>query len=217
MSAVQLFQIPGTGTVKDDSPALRALVDRFRSAAGNTMTLWAPQHEDDKIAGLAAVWTSQDAQKAWGSSESGQSTLSDIKKLPAGLLLYEDTVIFSEDPRPALRAKVVELVSWIHPVDQVTAEKKSEIEQGFKKFQVAITQQSPEADGGLVSGWGQDEFDFKGVLSRRFTLLIGWKSVEAHYACKKTKPFTDNIHWLMDYGHSEIEMAHYAYSQSLAT
>ncbi|GAW18774.1 hypothetical protein ANO14919_082560 [Xylariales sp. No.14919] len=215
MSTVQFFQITTEGAVNGDSPALQTLVNRYRNASDNTMTLWAPQHEDGKVAGIATVWASHDAQKAWESSEAGQSARSDIKKLSTGEL-YDDTVLFSEDAIPVLKAKVVELVSWIHPADQIAA-KKREIEEGFKKFQTAITQQSPEADGGLVSGWGQGEFDFKGVLSRRFTLLIGWKSVEAHYACKKTKPFTDNIHWLRGYGHSEVVMVHYAYSQSLPT
>ncbi|KAI1111816.1 hypothetical protein F5Y14DRAFT_424135 [Nemania sp. NC0429] len=212
MSTVQLFQLPTADIVKSSTPAIQDLVGKFRSATGNTATFWAAQHEDNKIAGLAAVWESRDAQDAWISSEAGQSAMSDIANVSAGPC-YQDSVLFSEDPRPAFGAKVVELVSWVYPVDIIAA-KKDEIEQGFRKFQAAITQQAPEADGGLVSGWGQEEFDFKGVPSRRFTLLIGWKSVDAHYSCKTTKPFTENIHWLCDYGHSEIEMVHYAYSQS---
>lgn len=73
------------------------------------------------------------------------------------------------------------------------------------------TEESPESAGGLVAGWGQVEFKHDGVASRRFTALIGWKSVNAHYKCKATAPFKDNIHWLMDNNDSGVEMVHYPY------
>ncbi|KAI1392022.1 uncharacterized protein F4822DRAFT_425240 [Hypoxylon trugodes] len=159
-------------------------------------------------------WESSKDQKEWEDSLEGQEATTTINELATGPV-YEDTVDFSENPQPALGAKVVELVSWVYSVDNITDEKKAEIDSGFKKFQKAITTEAPESDGGIVAGWGSAEFDFEGVPSKRYTLLIGWKSVQAHYKCKTTPPFTDNIHWLMDNGHSKVEMVHFPYSQSI--
>ncbi|KAJ8132738.1 hypothetical protein O1611_g881 [Lasiodiplodia mahajangana] len=213
MSIVQFLQIPTAEVIGSGSSTVNGVAEIFRTASGNTATLWASQHEDNKVAGLAAVWESQDAQRAWTTSQEGQAVESTIKKLSTGPL-YDDTVIFSEDPFPVLKANAVELISCIYSVDQYKA-RKGDIEQGFKHFQKGLSEQAPEVDRGLVSGWGQ-EFDYEGVPSRRFTLLIGWKSVDAHYVCKSTKAFTDNIHWLVGYGYTKSVMAHYAYGQSLA-
>ena len=97
------------------------------------------------------------------------------------------------------------------PSERCVMESDEEGRFWFKQFQKAISSEAPESDGGLVAGWGQVEFEHGGVTSRRFTCLIGWKSVEAHYACKLTAPFTENIHWLMENGHVGVEMVHYAF------
>jgi hypothetical protein len=129
--------------------------------------------------------------------------------------MYEDVVIFPEDAGPTIKANVVELVSWIHPVSKIDTAREEKVADGFAIFQKAISSDAPESDGGLVGGWGQIEFKHDGVASRRFTSLIGWKSVDAHYDCKKTQPFLDNIHHLIGNDHSGVEMVHFAYSSSL--
>ncbi len=160
------------------------------------------------------AWTSYDDQKTWASSKAGHETKDAITKFADGPV-YEDVVVFAEDAGPSIGARVVELVSWIHPTSNIDAEKEKKVASDFTQFQNAIGTEAPESDGGLVAGWGQIKFDHEGVLSRRFTSLIGWKSVQAHYDCKKTAPFLDNIHWLMDNDDAGVEMVHYAYSQSL--
>ncbi|KAM4061127.1 hypothetical protein HRG_009992 [Hirsutella rhossiliensis] len=155
-----------------------------------------------------ATWKSIDLQKAWAVSTAGEAVKKQIKALAAGPV-YEDVVLFSEDPASVLGAEVVELVSWIHPTANMDDDRKNKVKHGFSKFQKAISTHSPEADGGLVAGWGQVEFDHAGVPSRRFTSFIGWKSVDAHYKCKETPPFTENIHWLAENGDTGVEMVHY--------
>lgn len=140
--------------------------------------------------------------------------MGDIKSIATGPL-YEDIVLFSEAADDALGANVVELVSRIHPTSQIDKEKMKKVEYGFSKFQQAISSEAPEADGGLVAGWGQVEFDHEGVPSRRFTSFIGWKSVQAHYDCKSTPLFTKNIHWLRENNDTGVEMVHYAFSKAV--
>ncbi|KAI0112082.1 hypothetical protein GGR51DRAFT_568935 [Nemania sp. FL0031] len=213
MSIVQLLQVPTAGAVNPGCTTVNGVAEKFRNASGNKAVFWAPQHEDNKIVGLAAVWSSQEDQKAWAASLEGQEVKSAIQRLSDGAL-YDDIVVFPEEPLPALGAKVVELISWIYSVKQFNA-KKNDIEKGFKDFQSSVIEQAPEADGGSVSGWGQ-EFNHGGEPSRRFTLLIGWGSVDAHDACKKSKQFKDNLHHLTDHESMYMEdIVHYAYSQSL--
>ena len=124
--------------------------------------------------------------------------------------VYADIVDFPEDAYLYFEALVVELISFIYPSNEITPEFASKVVNGWGIFAKAIFK-TPEVDGALASGWGQIEFEHEGVKSRRWTCLIGWKSVEDHYACKKTAPFKDNIHHLMDHGRTGIEMRHYAY------
>ncbi|KAK5442724.1 hypothetical protein LTS15_010931 [Exophiala xenobiotica] len=212
MAAVRLIQLKPTVGV--DNEKWLKIISGFRSAEGGTAVVWALQHEDSKIAGIAACFDTYGHQKAWAASDAGHKVEDDISVLACGSI-YEDVVLFPEDPLPTIKANVVELVSWIHPVDKIDAEREKKIADGFKHFQKAISSEAPEADGGLVAGWGQVPFDHEGVKSRRFTSLIGWKSVDAHYKCKETRPFLDNIHWLMENDDSGVEMVHYAYSKSL--
>lgn len=162
---------------------------------------------------ILAVWKSLESQNDWAKSEQGAAVQANMQAMASGPV-YHDVVVFTEDVEPTLAAEAVELVSWIHPSSSIDQKKMSDVEQGFKIFQKAISTQAPESDKGLVGGWGQ-EFDYNGTPSRRWTALIGWKSVQAHYDCKKTAIFTENIHWLMDYGHSEVEMVHFSYAASL--
>jgi hypothetical protein len=128
--------------------------------------------------------------------------------------VYDEVVVFPENADAALGAPAVELVSWIYPVSKLTEEHKKKIETGFANFKAPLSK-TPQAAGDLVGGWAQSDFEHDGVPSRRWTLLIGWKSVEDHYACKKTQPFIDNIHWLMENDHVDpVDMVHYAYSSS---
>ena len=126
--------------------------------------------------------------------------------------LYAGVVIFSNDAGPTLGAPVVELLSWIFPSSEITPELTSKVTHDFDVIAKTVSE-SPEAAGGFVSGWGQIEFDCGRVKSRRWTCLIGWKSVEAHYACKETTPYQDNIHHVMNHGHTGLEMVHFAYSR----
>jgi hypothetical protein len=104
-------------------------------------------------------------------------------------------------------------VSWIHPTVNVTEEKKKAVYDGFLHFREAVSP-LPEPDGGMVAGWGQMDFEREGVPSLRFTALVGWKSVEAHFGCKKTAVFEANIHHLRGQGARGVEMVHYAFSNS---
>jgi hypothetical protein len=159
------------------------------------------------------AWKSYDAQKKWAASTESTAWMSKIKSIAAGPL-YEDIVLFSEVVDAALGANVVELVSWIHPTSQINKEKMDKVEYGFSQVRKSISNQAPEADGDLVAGWGQIEFDHDGVPSRRFTAFIGWKSVKAHNDFKSTPLFPENIHWLMENNHTGVEVAHYAFSKS---
>jgi hypothetical protein len=122
--------------------------------------------------------------------------------------IYNDIVLFPEDARPALRAPVNEQVSWIHPVSKIASDCEKKVAYGFSHFAEAINK-APEAASSLVNDWCLVEFEHDGVKSRRFTALIGWKSVEEHYRCKETALFMDNVHWLRGNDHSGVEMAHY--------
>jgi hypothetical protein len=121
----------------------------------------------------------------------------------------EDLLLCSSAAAPTLTAPTVEIVSWIHHSSNITPEFEKVVFEKFEVFNEAITTQSPYAAGGMAAGWGQVEFDLEGVPSRRFTALIGWKSVEAHTTCKGTLPFRDNIHLLSKNGNAAFEMGHY--------
>lgn len=162
---------------------------------------------------MTVGWKSYDAQKDWAASAASTTLMGDIKSIATGPL-YEDILLFSEAADGTLSANAVEIVSRIHPTSQIDKDKMEKVEYGFSKFQEAISNEAPQAEGGLVAGWGQVEFDHEGVPSRRFTAFIGWKSVQAHYDCKSTPPFKKNIHWLMENGHTGTEMVHYAFSQT---
>ncbi|KAI8622849.1 hypothetical protein F5Y19DRAFT_482352 [Xylariaceae sp. FL1651] len=193
MSCVQLLQITLAEDIKPDSSTVKTLIDKFRCATDNVKTVWDAQHEKPNIIGIAAVWKSFESQKVWVDSNEGKAAKSNIQNLSTGPI-YDDTVLLSDDSiMPTLGAKIVEIISWIHLTEKVEG-KKEAIEQGFWYFHNAIIGGAPETEGGLVSGWGQAEFDFQGVLSKRFTLLMDWRSVEAHYACAEMKLFKENLH-----------------------
>lgn len=140
-------------------------------------------------------------------SPEGKQARADLEALAAGPI-YEDVLTIREHPTHPFDAEVVELVSWFHPVSTIDYAKQVQVGYGFDRFKQAILD-SPEIDGGLCAGWGEFEFEHKGVTCRRFTALIGWKSVDAHYACKSTPVFIENFHWLMDNNHTGVEMVHY--------
>jgi hypothetical protein len=148
-------------------------------------------------------WTNTDDYK----------TINVLLELLASGHVCDQVIVFSEDASAALEAPTVEIVSWIYPIEKLNEERKEQTATDFGKFKAAISN-TPEAAGGLVAGWSQHYFDHKGVRARRWTALIGWKSVEDHYACKNTKAFLDNIHWLMDNEHLEpVEMVHYNFAK----
>ncbi|OAP61284.1 hypothetical protein AYL99_03485 [Fonsecaea erecta] len=154
-------------------------------------------------------------QKAWAASDTGHKVKDDISVLASGSI-YEDVVLFPEDPLPTTKGNVVELVSWNHPVGgQNRCGREKRVAEGSKHFQKAVSSEVPEADGGLVAGWAQVSFDHGGVKSRRCTSPIGWKSADVHYKCKETRPLLDNIQWLVENNGSGVEVVHYAYGKSL--
>ncbi|KAJ6020894.1 hypothetical protein N7540_006398 [Penicillium herquei] len=158
-------------------------------------------------------WDSRSAQKTWANSVEYRTWMSDIKSLAAGPL-YEDIILLDEAVNEVLGAKVVEIVSWIHPNSQIDEEKTLLLEDGFLKFPKAISNEASGVDAGLVAGWGQIEFVDERVHCHRFTSLIGWKSVQANYDCKFTPAFVENIQWLMDNNERGLEMVHYSFSGS---
>ncbi|KAF2794700.1 hypothetical protein K505DRAFT_360843 [Melanomma pulvis-pyrius CBS 109.77] len=213
MSAAQLIQIPLTTSISGDTEPWSKLIKLLRAADSNIGTTWSPQEEDSKTAGVAANWTSFEEYQTWTKTNKYKTVTSLIKSVSSGEI-YNNVVVFPKNAGPSLGAPTIELVSWIYEVSKLTNEQKKKIEVGFANFQAPLSKTS-EAAGGLVGGWSQNDFNHDGITSGRFTALIGWKSVESHYACKKTKPFLDNIHWLMENDHSEpVEMVHYAYSSS---
>ncbi|KAK3690190.1 hypothetical protein B0T22DRAFT_463142 [Podospora appendiculata] len=210
---VQLLQIPLSGGIQANEPAWTSLIEKLRGANGLVKVLWATQHENSQVAGIAAIWKSLDAHKEWTASSDGIAFQNDLVSI-ASAPIHADFVVFTGSVDVTLAAHAVELVSWIHPAANLTEAKEKAVEEGFAHFQTAISAEAPQSDGGLVAGWGQVEFEHKGVPSRRFTCLIGWKSVEAHYECKTTPVFTDNIHHLRDPQAIGVEMVHYAFSES---
>lgn len=227
MASVLILQVPTESTTE-----LTKLIASIRNASGNVATFCTKQHEDTNVMGIAASklcpsstdknysltdcglsdWESREALNSWLSSTDGVSTKQEILKLATGPV-YEDIVLFSEDVMPSLGATAVELVSWFHPVTKIDNKKKEQAWHGFEEFRKAI-QDTPQAEGGLVAGWGEIPLQNDGTLSKRFTLFIGWKSVDAHYECKETPAFLDNIHWLNDNDDDGVEMVHYYWSAS---
>ncbi|KAK3320220.1 hypothetical protein B0T19DRAFT_434099 [Cercophora scortea] len=213
---VQLLQIPLSGGIQANESAWTSLISKLRGADGVEKVLWAAQHENSQVAGIAAIWKSLEAHKEWTSSPAGTSFKNDLTTIASeSAPIQEDFVIFTNPIDATLTAQVVELVSWIHPTTSLTEAKKKAREDGFAHFQTAISAAAPQSDGGLVAGWGQVEFEHKGVPSHRLTCLIGWKSVEAHYECKTTELFTSNIHHLRDPEAIGVEMVHYAYREAV--
>lgn len=158
-------------------------------------------------------WANHERYATWATPEQKKAITQLLDNLSSGPI-YEDIVVFPGNAGPALAAPVVELVSWIYPSKKVDSDTKTQIAKGFSVFANAIVSEAPEAAGGTIGGWGQIDFEHEGILSKRYTALIGWKSVEAHYACKETPPFQKNIHNIMEHNHTGLEMVHYAYSQS---
>ncbi|KAM7197245.1 hypothetical protein V8F33_005673 [Rhypophila sp. PSN 637] len=204
MPILQLLQIPLESAPSTEQQPWRELASKLASASDILTTLWAPQHENNKIGGIAATWKSLSAQKAWSESAQGKEFKADIEHLGT-TTFSEDIIMLAEDPAPTFTSQVVEVVWWIHPVDGLDDAKPL---AAFKEFQKIFRS---ETDGGLVAGWGEKEFDYQGVKTRRFYCLIGWKSVDAHLACKQTPVFAENIHFLRDHGHIGVQMVHYPF------
>ncbi|KAJ5611611.1 hypothetical protein N7528_008716 [Penicillium herquei] len=211
MQCIQLLQVPLQNPL--DSPY--RLYDwgypirDLRRIPGITNVVWGSQHEDKKTQGLVICWASYTAQKTWAASVEYATWISEIKSLANGPL-YEDILLLPELVNEILEADVVEIVSWVHPTSQME-EKKEMLEDGFLKFQEAIDNEDSGVHTGLVAGWGQIEFVDEGVCCRRFTSFIGWESVQAHYDCKLTPPFVENIKWLMNKDERHHEMVHYVF------
>ncbi|KAJ5736761.1 uncharacterized protein N7483_001886 [Penicillium malachiteum] len=211
---VQLLQVP-LRSPRDTSsrPWWTHLITSLQGVDGITKVVWASQHEDEKIQGIVICWDSRSAQKTWADSVEHTTWMSDIKSLATGPLC-EDIVFLDESVNKVLGAQVVEIVSWIHPTSQIDGEKIRLLEDGFLKFQKAISNETSGVDGGLVAGLGQIEFVHQGVRCHRFTSLIGWKSVQTHYDCKATPAFMENIQWLTDQNERDMEMVHYSFGGS---
>ncbi|KAL9607256.1 MAG: hypothetical protein Q9167_007814 [Letrouitia subvulpina] len=213
MSCVNLFQIPLRSGISS-TDAIEGLRPNFEKQPGFVKLRAAPQHEDKKILGIAIQFSNFQAYQDWSHSD----LKSKSEELINGLFshegaLYEDVVVFPGDAGSALDAPAAELVSWIYATDGLDDAKRQKIDRGFAAFADPLQAQAPETAGGAIAGWSQLDFTYEGKSrARRFTALIGWKSVEAHYACKETRPFLDNIHNIMDLNHIGIEMVHYSFS-----
>ncbi|KAJ5709960.1 hypothetical protein N7493_009552 [Penicillium malachiteum] len=220
MYYVQLLQVPLHGSLDRLSRLneWRSLIWDLRDVDGITNVVWGSQHEDKKTQALVISnreamklgWASYNAQTIWAASVEYATWMSKIKSLANGPP-YEDVLLLPEPVDEILTADVVEIVSWVHPTSQIDEEKKSLLERGFLKFQEAIDNLDSGVHAGLVGGWGQIEFVDEGVHCRRFTSFIGWESVQAHYDCKLTPPFVENIQWLMDKNERRLEMVHYVF------
>lgn len=129
---------------------------------------------------------------------------------------FGDVVVFPADAGPSLSAAIVEQVSFFLPYSEVDAGREKRVADGFAKFAESIMA-DPEADDGMVGGWGRLPAFQEGVSCRRYTTLMGWKSYDAHFACKKTAVYKDNVHHLKKTECSlvaTVDMAHYKYSAS---
>ncbi|KAM7200086.1 hypothetical protein V8F20_005507 [Naviculisporaceae sp. PSN 640] len=212
MPFIQLLQIPLEATPSLDQQRWRDLVAKLASADGVVATHWAPQHENNKIGGIVATWKSLDAQKAWSESGAGQEFSADLKLLSTtnddSTTFTEDIIDLREDPTPALTAHVVEVVWWDHELEQIGEAREAKAYEAFVTLQNGVGSQT---EGGSVAGWGQKEFEHQGKPTRRFYCLIGWSSVEAHMACKKTEAFAESIVPLRNQGHVAVGMAHYPF------
>lgn len=123
-----------------------------------------------------------------------------------------EVVVLPADAEPSLHAETVEVVTWVYPANQVDAAFEKKAIDGFNKFGESISP-SKWASGGMVAGWNTKTHTVNGESVRYFTGLIGWKSMEAHYECKKTPTFTDHIHHMV-LGDVRVDMCHYNYSQN---
>jgi hypothetical protein len=95
-------------------------------------------------------------------------------------------------------------------VSNLTPKREADLYEKFTHFAAGI-ESSEHSAGKTTGGWGQILFEHKGQECKRFTALIGWKSVEDHAACKSTPAFRDNIHLLSKNNDIGVEMVHYEF------
>jgi hypothetical protein len=154
------------------------------------------------------------AQTCLGGDSDASETITESFKSHMAGDTTERVVFPYEDPSMAFNAPVTEVMPWFFPLSMMKPEFTELVPGNFIKFAKRIAE-APEHVGRAVGGWGKYEVEFNGQRCRSFTGFIGWKSVEAHQACKTTPPFKNHIHLPRHPGNAGLEMKHFALSSRL--
>ena len=118
-------------------------------------------------------------------------------------------------PAAALgRAPVTERLTFYFSGDLSESDMKS-WDENMKKFVKVLEENAGDDYKGSATGWVVEELDHEGVegKAKAVTGAIGWASVEAHIAFRKTAAFKESIGALRD-GVKGREMHHVKFQEA---
>jgi len=161
---------------------------------------WGREVENPDMLRLFVDWGSLDAHKKFIASEPYKPFVDKLLSMLDGSPTLYHASMTPPPPSGALSdtsSPATELITIYFPASYSSSD-KSTFESGFKKLVACIEDNSPDYTG-FTGGWVIEERPLPkdpSTMAKVYTGAIGWKSVEAHMAFRKTQVFKDNVHHL---------------------
>ncbi|KAJ4365539.1 hypothetical protein N0V83_008158 [Neocucurbitaria cava] len=175
---------------------------------------WGRQIENKDVLMMVIDWDSVDAHKTFMASPSYQPFLStlDTHILSSAPTLFHISFPSTPSPLTPLSAPVTECINAYFPPSQ----SEDEYDTSFNTFRSKCGEiPNVEADG-LVGGWAEEKATHEklgeGVEGKLFAAFVGWPSVEAHMAFRKSEEFGKIIGYLRT-GVKGLNVFHVAFKQ----
>ncbi|KAF3013075.1 hypothetical protein E8E14_010906 [Neopestalotiopsis sp. 37M] len=200
MSAVtEIVQFNPKKDLNFDDAAHR-LTRTIAQQSGVACVRYARRHEDPLKGAMFIDWERLSDHKAFTEKDYYGPFLEVVRHLVDGpLSIYH--VPFAPHPPAVLdnqdgrgRSKVAEVVHAYFPADLSPAQQR-EILAGVQQFVDVVKKPKlpAGASGEHAHGFALEEVEFKGEKCRALVLVLGWDSVEAHHAYRKTEDFASKI------------------------
>ncbi|KAL8833107.1 MAG: hypothetical protein Q9170_004489 [Blastenia crenularia] len=191
---------PGVNVDDADSPAGKVISDTLATLVqqeGYQRAYKGVHVENPSILQLYIDWDSIDAHKKFMSQSYYGPFAKHISAIADGDLNVFHAEFTPHPPTSAVSgtsSPVTEVVGHYFPASLPDSDKSS-FESDLNKF-VKVLEEKAEGFKGFAGGWIVEEQDHEEVegKAKLWQSCIGWTSVEAHMAFRKTHAFKDNVY-----------------------
>lgn len=201
----------------DDSTTTKLhdeLIEIVLSQPGCQRLYWSREHENPDNLRWFLDWNSVDDHKKFMDSPAYKPFLEKFGELLGGAPQLWHAEYRPHPPSALLDGKTTPATEVLHayfPTD-LSKEDATAFQERIAKLAGAIEKGAGEDYTGFVAGWVDEELDIPGKEEKGkvYSVLVGWKSVEAHNKFRETQIFKDNIHLLREAKHLKgVNMIHF--------